>query len=123
MEKISIKIPAKSIYIKSLRLFSSSLASDLCFDIEEIEDIKVLISEAINYKLEGDDLEINFINSDKLLQIEVLGNDTSKDQRALEMRNQILKALSDDVQIEDNRIVLNLRAKWWIKIAKNTKKI
>ena len=111
MEKISIKIPAKSIYIKSLRLFSSSLASDLCFDIEEIEDIKVLISEAINYKLEGDDLEINFINSDKLLQIEVLGNDTSKDQRALEMRNQILKALSDDVQIEDNRIVLNLRAK------------
>ena len=39
MEKLSIKIPANSLYIKSLRLFAASLASDLGFNIEEVEDI------------------------------------------------------------------------------------
>ena len=48
MEKISIKIPANSLYIKSLRLFAASLASDLGFNIEEVEDIRVVVSEAVN---------------------------------------------------------------------------
>lgn len=66
MEKISIKIPANSLYIKSLRLFAASLASDLGFNIEEVEDIRVVVSEAVNYKLNEEDITINFYAEEKI---------------------------------------------------------
>ena len=51
MEKITITIPSNKKYIKSIRLFTASLASDLGFDIEQVEDLRVVVSEAINYKI------------------------------------------------------------------------
>ncbi|MDO5047124.1 MAG: anti-sigma regulatory factor [Anaerococcus sp.] len=111
MEKISIQIPANSIYIKSIRLFSASLASDLGFDIEKVEDARVVISEALNYKLGGEDIKINFYVGEKELRIEVIGKDRDLDKRALQMRDLILEELSDKCQISDDKIDLSLRTK------------
>ena len=79
MEKISITIPPKKLYIKSISLFTASLASDLGFNIEEVEDLRVVVSEAINYKLSDTDVTIEFIPAEKNLEIRVLGNDKSLD--------------------------------------------
>ncbi|EGC84593.1 hypothetical protein HMPREF9246_1517, partial [Anaerococcus hydrogenalis ACS-025-V-Sch4] len=51
MDTISLTIPPKTLYLKSMRLLAASLASDMGFDIEEVEDIRVVVSEAINYKM------------------------------------------------------------------------
>lgn len=111
MENISIKIPAKSLYIKSIRLFAASLASDLGFNIEEVEDIRVVVSEAINYKLSDGEITINFSSEEKYLQVEVIGKDRKLDKKALAMRNLILEELCDEVTILDEKIVLTIRAK------------
>lgn len=111
MEKISITIPPKKLYIKSIRLFTASLASDLGFNIEEVEDLRVVVSEAINYKLSDTDVTIEFLPAEKNLEIRVLGTDKSLDERALKMRDLILKELADEVNINDGEIKIIQRAK------------
>ena len=110
MEKISINIPAKSLYIKSIRLFAASLASDLGFNIEEVEDIRVVVSEAINYKLSEEEITINFYSKEKYLEVEVIGNDRDIDPMGLSLRDLILKELCDKVDILEDKIILTIRA-------------
>lgn len=110
MDKITITIPARKIYLKSIRLFTASLASDLGFNIEEVEDLRVVVSEAINYKLSDEDIKIEFLPEDKNLQIKVIGKDKSLDQRALKMRDLILKELADEVEITSGEIKITKRA-------------
>lgn len=110
MDKITITIPAEKIYLKSIRLFTASLASDLGFNIEEVEDLRVVVSEAINYKLSDDDVKIEFLPEDKNLQIKVIGKDKSLDERALKMRDLILKELADEVEISSGEIKIIKRA-------------
>lgn len=111
MDKITITIPARKIYLKSIRLFTASLASDLGFNIEEVEDLRVVVSEAINYKLSDEDVKIEFLPEDKNLQIKVIGKDKSLDQRALKMRDLILKELADEVEITSGEIKITKRAR------------
>lgn len=104
MDNITITIPPKSIYIKSIRLFTASLASDLGFDIEKVEDLRVVVSEAINYKLSDKEIEVVYTANEKELEIKVIGKDKSLDQRALDMRNLILEELADEVEISEGEI-------------------
>lgn len=104
MDNITITIPPKSIYIKSIRLFTASLASDLGFDIEKVEDLRVVVSEAINYKLSDQEIEVVYTINEKELEIKVTGKDKSLDQRALDMRNLILEELADEVEISEGEI-------------------
>lgn len=104
MDNITITIPPKSIYIKSIRLFTASLASDLGFDIEKVEDLRVVVSEAINYKLSDKEIEVVYTVNEKELEIKVIGKDKSLDQRALDMRNLILEELADEVAISEGEI-------------------
>ena len=110
MDKITITIPAHKIYLKSIRLFTASLASDLGFNIEEVEDLRVVVSEAINYKISDEDIKIEFLPEDKNLQIKVIGKDKSLDERALKMRDLILKELADEVEITSGEIKIIKRA-------------
>lgn len=110
MEKITITIPANKVYIKSIRLLTASLASDLGFDIEKIEDLRVVVSEAINYKLSDEDIRVEFLPEEKSLSIKVIGKDKSLDERALNMRDLILKELADEVNISEDAIEITQRA-------------
>ena len=110
MEKITINIPSNKKYIKSIRLFTASLASDLGFNIEQVEDLRVVVSEAINYKISDQDITIEFLQEDKNLSIKVIGKDKTLDERALNMRDLILKELADEVNISEDAIEIKQRA-------------
>lgn len=109
MEKISIKIPQNNHYQKSLRLFVAGLASDLNFDIEQIEDLKVLLSEAINYKMGKGGLDLVFLVGEDRLSIEVVGEDKKTDPKAIAMRDAILSALADEIEIEGDLLRITMR--------------
>ncbi len=110
MEKITINIPSNKKYIKSIRLFTASLASDLGFNIEQAEDLRVVVSEAINYKISDQDITIEFLPGDKNLSIKVIGKDKTLDERALNMRDLILKELADEINISEDAIEIKQRA-------------
>lgn len=46
MDKVNFSLPAKAEYVGVVRLAVSAIANRMGFDVEEIEDIKVCVSEA-----------------------------------------------------------------------------
>ena len=67
-----ISIPNKPENIALVRLTASFIASKMNFDIEEIEDIRVAVSEACNIQMGNtENLDINFIREEKEFIIKV----------------------------------------------------
>ena len=97
MDTLKLTIPPKTIYLKSMRLFAASLASDIGFDIEKVEDIRVVVSEAINYKMSDKDIKINFYIKENLMKVEVIGKDREIEEENLKIKQIILEQLADKV--------------------------
>ena len=106
MDTISLTIPPKTIYLKSMRLLAASLASDIGFDIEEVEDIRVVVSEAINYKTSDRDIKINFYTKENLMKVEVIGKDREIEEENLKIKQIILEQLADKVEVVEDKIIL-----------------
>ena len=106
MDTISLIIPPKTIYLKSMRLLAASLASDMGFDIEEVEDIRVVVSEAINYKMSDRDIKINFYVKENLIKVEVIGKDREIEEENLKIKQIILEQLADKVEVVEDKIIL-----------------
>ena len=70
----------------------------------------MVVSEAINYKISDQDITIEFLPEDKNLSIKVIGKDKTLDERALNMRDLILKELADEVNISEDAIEIKQRA-------------
>lgn len=106
MDTISLTIPPKTIYLKSMRLLAASLANDIGFDIEEVEDIRVVVSEAINYKMSDRDIKINFYIKENLMKVEVIGKDREIEEENLKIKQIILEQLADKVEVVEDKIIL-----------------
>jgi len=71
-DNVTLVLPAKSEFVSTARLTASSVANRIGFNIDEVEDIKVAVSEVCNIILSkvGDEIsqyKISFeINSDNL---------------------------------------------------------
>lgn len=73
MDKIFVKIPSEKKYISTLRLSISSIANTIAMDIENIEDLKVSISEVMNLFVdESNFFEINMSVFEEKIEIEVM---------------------------------------------------
>jgi len=110
MDKVLLRIPKKSEYMSTIRLTSSALSNLKGFNIDEIEDIKVVISEICtffinNLKNNSDDFQINYeIFPDKLavtvadLNEGRLSGDCLKDNMSI----MIIESLSDTYNYDLN---------------------
>ena len=106
MDTLKLTIPPKTIYLKSMRLFAASLASDIGFNIEKVEDIRVVVSEAINYKMSDKDIKINFYIKENLMKVEVIGKDREIEEENLKIKQIILEQLADKVEVVEDKIIL-----------------
>ena len=89
-----------------MRLLAASLASDIGFDIEEVEDIRVVVSEAINYKMSDRNIKINFYTKENLMKVEVIGKDREIEEENLKIKQIILEQLADKVEVVEDKIIL-----------------
>lgn len=107
-----LTIPGKPDYISVARLTSSAIASKIGLNLEEIEDIKVALSEACTNALKRvDEINIQFVIDDEkftmivenaLLPIE--SDDIST--KELEMGILIMKSLMDEVKFYNEGVEL-----------------
>lgn len=79
--KIELKLPAKKEYISIVRYAAMAYANEMGFDLDKIEDIKLVISEAVNNavihsELEDSLISVSFAHDRAKLLIEV--EDTGK---------------------------------------------
>lgn len=102
MDQINLSIPPKAEYIMVTRLTTSGIAARAGFSFEDIEDLKMAISEVFNlfdlnsvvqainikYLLDGDNLKI---------QMEIASNNMIDNQFA----EMILKSIVDEVKFEE----------------------
>lgn len=109
MENIKLLIPKKSEYISTIRLTTSSLSNIKGFNIEIIEDIKVIISEICTFFINNISLNdkpfiIEYFMEDDWLKVEVSdlndGQITEENKKNSDMCILIIESLADDYSID-----------------------
>jgi len=110
MDKIFVKIPSEKKYISTVRLSISSIANTIAMDIENIEDLKVSISEVMNLFVdEGNFFEISIAVIEDKIEIEVLP-DVSISEIQQKEENKfallILENLVDKIEFKEKSVLL-----------------
>ena len=110
MDKILLKIPKKSEYMSTIRLTSSALSNINRFNIDEIEDIKVIVSEICTFFIKNlnrntEDFEISYqISQNKIIVTVADLNDGELSVESLndDMSIMIIESLSDNFNYDFN---------------------
>ena len=110
MDKILLKIPKKSEYMSTIRLTSSSLFNLNGFNIDDIEDIKVIISEICTFFIKNlscstEDFEISYqVFQNKIIVTVADLNDGELSEESLnnDMSILIIESLSDNFNYDLN---------------------
>lgn len=116
-DNVELTLPMKREYVSTARLTASSVANRVGFNIDEVEDIKVAVSEVCNIILSKEANEVGqykiaFCIKENILQISFTGENAPfkylKDSLENEYGLYIMKALMDSVELsnESNSIVM-----------------
>lgn len=96
METVKLLIPSDPQYVTTLRLVAASIARKMNFDIDVIEDIRVCVSEAVNYLFPiNKEIEIIFDESEEKLKVIIKAGKT--DSEGSDLHRMILESLMDEV--------------------------
>ena len=110
MDKIFVKFPSEKKYISTLRLSISSIANTISMNIENIEDLKVSISEVMNLFVdESEFFEISMDVFEDKVAIEVMPDVFQTDIQEKEENKfalLILENLVDKVEFRENSVLL-----------------
>ncbi|HPQ47379.1 MAG TPA: hypothetical protein PLP30_08435 [Clostridia bacterium] len=101
---IEIRLPAVGEHARILRLASAGAADACGFDVDMIEDVKVIVSEVFTSILEADgtDAVFGFIPSPGKLEVHIrTGSGEPVLKGANEMTLPILQALAGSVESDD----------------------
>ncbi len=107
MDKIILTIPKKSEYMSTIRLTTSGLSNLKGFNVDEIEDIKVIISEVCtffinNIRQSAEPLNISFEISENNIKVEVsdLNEGDINEDGSNDMSIMIIESLSDNYNFD-----------------------
>ncbi len=105
--RINLSFPMNAAYVSSARLTASAVANRVNFDIDEIEDIKMAVSEACTFILktmtasEDSNFDIRFKLSDGHMEIKLMTNGVKETPHSPdEMSLMMIKALVDEFKME-----------------------
>lgn len=120
LDTVSVLIPSKAEYVSIVRLTASGIANRMGFDIDEIEDIKVSISEAISRMIDkgisSDSIRIDFHMYGDFIRIDFrLSGSSTRDIFESEEDGfafEIIRALMDEVNLDtDDHVLLSMTKK------------
>jgi len=109
MENVKLIIPKKSEYLSTIRLTTSALSNINEYNIDDIEDLKVIISEICNFFINNIEknvkpLEIEYFIENDTFKIEVSdlneGEITENNKINSEMCILIIESLADEFEID-----------------------
>jgi serine/threonine-protein kinase RsbW len=109
-EAVRLSLPASPQYVRIVRLAASGIATNLGFDVDELDDLRVAVGELTNLTLEvcrPETLDVVFTIDGNVFNIE--GSAPAADGRSVELdtlTRQILDAFLDTYKIEivDGRV-------------------
>jgi serine/threonine-protein kinase RsbW len=109
-EAVRLSLPASPDFVRIVRLAASGIATNLGFDVDELDDLRVAVGELVNLTLEvctPETLEVLFTIDGKELRVE--GSAPAAEDRVVELdtlTRQILDAFLDGyaIEIADGRV-------------------
>ncbi len=115
MERITVTIPSNPLHVSTIRLMISSIASHIGFDVEAIEDLRVCVSEALNFFLDThEEVTVFFDMEPDNLTVCVrtpgFYNDVEANQ-TLQLSRLILDSLMDEVSLDEKGLQFIKRLK------------
>lgn len=109
-ERIKLTVPNEVKNITLIRMATSFVASQMEFDIETIEDLRVCVSEACNIQLgTSEKLRLTLEDMGEYLNIHVEKKkslDLGEDGINRELAASIMEILMDEVEIDDEGVHL-----------------
>lgn len=116
MDKINLSIPKKSEYMSTVRLTTSALSNLNGFNIDDIEDLKVIVSEVCTFFINNmeenkEPLNIEYKVDEENLTVEVTdlnnGKIDQKNKANSEMCIMIIESLADNYNfdLENKKII------------------
>lgn len=112
-ERVAMTIPARAEYVGVVRLAAAAIAGRMAFGYDEVEDLKVAVSEACSDAIlnGGAEVEVQFAIGPDRLEVQVAGaaGQAERDQES-EMGLLLMRVLMDEVrtQREGARHILHL---------------
>lgn len=104
-EIVSISLPAKVDYARSVRMMAASLSVVCGMNVDEVEDIRMAAEEgfvyACNTTADACDIEFCVDNGTMLIEFEAKGQLVPEDEMSLQLSKLLLDAVCDSVDITD----------------------
>lgn len=98
MQTVKLTIPSQPKYVTTLRLVTASLARGMNFDYEAVEDLRVCVSELVNYLLPfNEKLKVIFEEEKDCMKIRIKAEMKDEKSSAAQMSRMILESLMDEV--------------------------
>lgn len=106
-DKLQFIFPAKAEYATSLRLLFAGLGSRAGFDLEQVEDVKVVAVEFLNMAVreKKEILSLDIYLEDEGLQISSSLHFDKEDDLTLK----IMESLCDSVECEEGKVLAHFR--------------
>ncbi len=113
-DRVEITLPLDTRFISTLRVLCASLAADVGFSVDEIEDLRLAVSEAFSLLAErqpGGRLTTSFHTVHDRLDIELVGAVSAVELQPDDLARKILDAVVDTYRFEQRSVVLTKRAR------------
>ena len=111
---IELTLPADSRLLRLVRLVASGLASTAGFDVDQLEDLRIAVDEAVAALLEGGDgsrlaLRFEIDDSSVTMAGQTPSNLTGLDAERLDISRQILDAVCDENELVPDGEAIRVR--------------
>ena len=102
MSVVMLTVPAEPAYVRAVRLVAASLAADLGFDVERLEDVRVAVDELCSLFLPDTDdgaIELRFLPVDGCLEVTGRYLGQGRVTRVDPLVSEILDATTDELDV------------------------
>ncbi|WP_066925377.1 ATP-binding protein [Murdochiella massiliensis] len=107
MKPVELCIPSQAEYVTTLRLVTASIAQKMQFDMEAIDDLRVCVSEAVNYLLPSNEkIRVRFLEEEDRLVIEIFATGEETRDEGYMLHRQIMETLLDGVETDNDTLRL-----------------
>ena len=108
METVSLVIPSDPKYVTTLRLVTASIARKMGFDIEAVDDLRVCVSEAVNYLFPfNDQIQVKFSEEEDRIVITIIAKAPFDDSKEGRLHRMIMESLLEGVEDREDGLVLS----------------
>jgi serine/threonine-protein kinase RsbW len=112
-DRVEITVPLETRFISTLRVLAASLAADVGFSVDEIDDMRLAISEVFSMMTAeepGRRLTASFVVDGDSLHVDIAGDGATSGVQPDDLARNILDAVVDSYRFEPGSVTLTKRA-------------